>query len=370
MRRRDAFLMVPAAAMSGSAANDTLSVGLIGAGGRGTHDASLLQKHTNARITAVSDIDPNRIAAARKTLALGDAPAYENFHDLLNNKNIDAVLIATPVFLHPEHLEAAIAAGKHIYIEKPAGADAEGARRVLRASDRADRKINITFGFQQRYGPGYRKAHQLVTSGALGRLHFAHSHWIKGTASVLAGDAAPWPKPANDQERVKHWKRWKATFGDYIVETYCHGVDVLNWFLGGHPESAFATGIQAVDRRSDMRDHCTATFTYKANLQATLTGSQVAPIFHREVNERFYGPKGVIETAREYWKHQVSKDAPAEHREPQDITIDALSEFVKRVREGKPENTGVAAAESTLTAIMARDSMDRGREVTWKEVAG
>jgi len=369
MTRRDTFLIVPAAALKASAANDALSVGLIGAGGRGSYDASLLAKHTSARITAVCDIEPARIAAARKTHGAAIA-SYNDFRDLLANKSIDAVLIATPVFLHPEHLEAAIAAGKHVYIEKPAAADAEGARRVRRIADRADRKLNITFSFQQRYGPGYRKAHALAASGGLGPVRFAHSHWIKGTESVSAAGAQPWPQPANGAERVKHWKRWKATFGDYIVETYCHGVDVLNWFLGGHPESALATGVQAVDRRGDMRDHCTATFTYKDNVQATLTGSQVAALFHRDVRESFYGSKGTIETAREFWRHERGKNDIVEEREPRDITIDALAEFVQRVREGRPENAGVSAAESTLTAIMARESMDQRREVTWKEVAG
>lgn len=368
MRRRNAFLILPAAALRSSAANDALSVGLIGAGGRGAYDAGLLVKNTSARITAVCDIEPSRIANAQKQL--GNPKPYADYRDLLADKTVDAVLIATPVFLHPDHLDAAIAAGKHIYIEKPAGADAEGARRVLRLSDRADRKLNITFGFQQRYGPGYRKAHALVTGGALGPIRFAHSHWIKGMPSLNAPGAEPWPKPANEAERVKHWKRWKATFGDYIVETYCHGIDVLNWFLGGHPESAFATGVQVVDRRGDMRDHCTATFTYKDRVQATLTGSQVSALFHRDVHESFYGPKGTIETAREYWKHERGKEDTVEEKEPHDITIDALAEFVRRVKEGKPENEGVSAAESTLTAIMARESMDRGREVTWKEVAG
>ena len=366
MNRRHALLL-SAAAARGSAANSSLSVGLIGAGGRGTFDATQLVKHTPARITAIADIDPAHIARAKKSLDAATATEYGDFRDLLNS-NVDAVLIATPVFLHPEHLEAAIKAGKHIYIEKPAGADVEGCKRVLKAADGADRKLNITFGFQQRYGPGYRKAHALVHSAAFGKLRLAHSHWIKGIPT--SGDEQPAAKPRNEAEKLKHWKVWRETFGDFIVETYCHGVDVLNWFLGGHPEKASGTGSQLVIRRGDQRDHCAVTFTYPGGVQANLTGTQIAPLWHRDVAERFYSANAVVETAREYWKHYRGRNDAIEEREPRDITIDALSEFVKRVQEGRPENTGVSAAESTLTAILARTAMDLGREVTWKEVVG
>ncbi|MBL8218131.1 MAG: Gfo/Idh/MocA family oxidoreductase [Bryobacterales bacterium] len=364
--RRSALLMTAAAAR-GSAANSAIRVGLIGAGGRGTFDASLLVKHTPARITAIADIDPSHIARAKKALNETGAAEYSDFRKLLGSE-VDAVLIATPVFLHPEHLEAAIQSGKHIYIEKPAGADIEGCKRVLKAADGADRRINITFGFQQRYGPAYRKAHAFVHSPAFGRLRFAHSHWIKGVNT--RGEDQPLPKPRNEAEKLKYWKHWRETFGDFIVETYCHGVDVLNWFLGGHPEKASGTGSQLIMKSGDQRDHCSVTFTYHAGVQANLTGSQIAPLWHRDVAERFYGGNAVVETAREYWKLHKGRNETTEEREPRDITIDALSEFVRRVQEGRPENTGVSAAESTLTAILARTAMDLGRDVTWKEIVG
>jgi hypothetical protein len=119
-----------------------------------------------------------------------------------------------------------------------------------------------------------------------------------------------------------------------------------------------------------MRDHCSATFTYAGGVQATLSGSQIAPAFHRDVQERFYFAGDVLETAREYWKHYRSKTEVLHEKEPRDITADALAEFVARVREKRFENAGISAAHSTMTAIMARESMDRGREVTWQEIAG
>ncbi|MGH9657771.1 MAG: Gfo/Idh/MocA family protein [Bryobacteraceae bacterium] len=356
--------VAPFGAVRGTAANSAVTVGLIGSGGRGSHDASLLVKHTGARLVALCDLFDDRIERARKVAAAPDAKAYKNYHDLLAS-SVDAVIIATPVFLHAEHFEAAVKAGKHIYLEKPAAVDVAGCRRIIRAADSADRKLNITFGFQQRYGGGYRKARQLVASGALGPIRQAHAHWLKG---VVTGDEAPHPRPRTPEERIRDWHVWRDTFGDILVETYVHGIDVLNWFLDGHALSAYGTGGRTLDKRGDLMDHCDVTFTYANNVKAMLTGSQITPRFYRSVHEQFFCAKGVVETAREYWTHYRDRNDAVTEREPRDITANAIEEFVRRIQEGKPENTGVRGAESTLTAIMAQMAVDRKREVTWEEV--
>ena len=356
--------MAPLGSAQSTRANSAVTVGLIGSGGRGTHDAGLLVKHTDARLVALCDIFDDRIERARQRLNLTNPKVYKNYKELLAS-DVDAVIIATPVFLHPEHFEAAIAAGKHIYIEKPAGLDVAGCKRVMRAADSADRKLNVAFGFQQRYGPGYRKAHPLVESGAIGKIRMAHAHWIKGT---FTGDERPTPRPANFEEKIRGWHNWRDTFGDIIVETYCHGVDVLNWFLGGHPNSAYGIGGRTAEKRGDIMDHCDVTFTYADGVRAMLTGAQLTPRFFRSVHEQFYGSTGVVETARDYWKHFRDSNEPVIEREPRDITADAIEEFVRRIKEGKPENTAVRGAESTLTAIMAQMAVDKKREITWEEM--
>src|SRR5712692_8308127 len=277
--------VVPLTAVRGSAANSAVTVGLIGSGGRGSFDAGLLVKHTDARLVALCDIFDDRLERARKTIPADDAKTYKNYHDLLAS-DVDAVIIATPVFLHPEHFEAAVQAGKHIYIEKPAGLDAAGCRRVIHAADSAPRNLNITFGFQQRYAPVYLKAKALADSGGIGKIRMAHAHWLKG---AVPPNVKPTPKPATYEEKIREWHVWKDTFGDIIVETYCHGIDVLNWFLGGHPIKAYGTGGRTFEKRGDISDHCDVTFDYAGGVQAALTGSQITPPFYRSVNEQFYG---------------------------------------------------------------------------------
>src|SRR5438445_9479815 len=175
--RRDlinAASLLPAA-VRGTAASSAVTVGLIGSGGRGTFDSSLLVKDPNARLVALCDIFDDRIERAKKSIPIENPKVYKDYHELLAS-DVDAVIIATPVFLHPEHFEAAVKAKKHIYIEKPAGLDVEGCRRVIRSADSADRSINITFGFQQRYGQVYLKAKALADSGGMGNIRIAYSH--------------------------------------------------------------------------------------------------------------------------------------------------------------------------------------------------
>src|SRR2546429_9265353 len=170
--RRDlmnAAALAPIGAVRGTAANSAVKVGLIGAGGRGTFDAGHLVKDPNARLVALCDIFDDRIEQAKKKIPIENPKVYKDYHELLAS-DVDAVIIATPVFLHPEHFEAAVKAKKHIYIEKPAGVDVEGCRRVMRAADSAGSTLNITFGFQQRYGQGHLKAKALADSGAIGKI--------------------------------------------------------------------------------------------------------------------------------------------------------------------------------------------------------
>src|SRR5690349_21607833 len=240
-RRRlvTAAAVVPFSAVRGSAANSAVTVGLIGCGGRGTFDAGLMAKIDGARLVAVADLFPERIESTKARAKVEDAKPYKSGAELLEKSGVNAVIIATPVYLHPEHFEAAVRAKKNIYIEKPAGADVAGVKRLMAAADSADRKLNIAFGFQQRYSPLYRKARQLAESNALGKLTMGHSYWVK---NQISPNKKTEEFPKTEIEKIKQWHEWRELFGDYIVENNCHGIDILNWFLGGHPAKAHGTG--------------------------------------------------------------------------------------------------------------------------------
>jgi myo-inositol 2-dehydrogenase/D-chiro-inositol 1-dehydrogenase len=358
-----AAALLPWQAIRGTAANDAVTIGVIGVGNRGSYDAGVVDKDPRVRVAALCDVSDKQIADTRQKLGSKDVKVYKDYHDLLQS-DVDAVIIATPVFLHPEHFEAAVKSGKHIYIEKPAGADVEGCKRVMRLADAADRKINITFGFQQRYGAVYQNAKKMLDSGAIGKVREVHGQFLKCT---LLGNEPPLPPVKSEADKLANWKLWRSTFGDVIVETYCHNIDAINWFMGGHPSRAFGSGGRTVETRGDIMDHLNVTYDYPDKVQATFIGSQITPKFYRANSEKYIGANGVIETARDFWSYDVGK-GPVTEKSPHDISIDSLEAFVTRVKEGKPENTGVRAAESTLTTILGRMAIDLHREVTWEEM--
>jgi myo-inositol 2-dehydrogenase/D-chiro-inositol 1-dehydrogenase len=244
--------------------------------------------------------------------------------------------------------------------------DVEGCKRVMRAADGADRKLNITFGFQRRYGLGYQKAKQLADSGGIGPIHMGFARFIKSGGAWQQSDKLPPPK--TEKEKIVGWHGWKDLSGDLIVENNVHSIDVLNWFLGGRPLSAIGSGGSTTPKQGDMRDHNFVAFEYPNGVQGQLSGATLAPNGYRDVVEQFFGPAGMIETSENHWRHFRGPRQETTEKSPRNITIDSVAAFVERIRDGKPENTGVRGAESTLTAILGRMAMDRRREVTWDEM--
>ena len=114
-----AAAIVPFAAVAGTAANSAVKVGLLGAGGRGSSLSGYMRSTIRAQLVAVADIQDSQIEKAKKRIPYGNLKVYKDYNEMLAS-DIDAVIIATPVFKHAEHFEAAVKAGKHIYIEKPA----------------------------------------------------------------------------------------------------------------------------------------------------------------------------------------------------------------------------------------------------------
>jgi predicted dehydrogenase len=360
-----AAALVPFAAVRGTAANSAIKVGLIGAGNRGTFVAGMMAKNTPAKVVALCDVVDGKMEKAAQSIGLDHPKLYKDLHQLLSS-DVDAVIIATPVFLHPEHFEAAVKSGKHIYIEKPASVDVAGCKRIIRLADSVDRKINISFGFQRRYAEVYQKAKRLADSGAIGSIRLGHAHFIKSEGA--AAGSRKIPPPTTEMEKIKGWHVWKDLSGDLIVENNVHSIDVLNWFLGGHPVSAIGSGGATLPAPGDSRDHNFVAYDYGNGIQGQLSGTTLASPGYRDVVEQFFGEKGMIETSENHWRHFQGKGQETMEKSPRNITIDSVSAFVSRIAEGKPENTAIRGAESTLTAILGRMAMDLRREISWDEL--
>lgn len=368
LSRRSALSGIAAATAFGSRANSAVNFGIIGTGERGRVVGSMMTRDRRARLSAICDIFPDRLDAARTQVpGADDAKAFGDLNELLAQPSIDAVLIATPVFLHPEHFEAAVKAGKHVYCEKPAGADVAGVKRLLAAAGNADPSRSLVFGFQQRFSPEYIAAERMIRSGSAGDLTQMVSYWMWG------GNAfAPPPRLsryAPKERRLRYWNVNRDTSGDIIVEQDCHGIDVLNWFAGAHPLSAAGAGGRTARRFGDNSDHFEIAYNYSGELKGMLLASQLPPAPYADVKEQFFGTRRAIETSRTYfsWMEAGKRDW---HRteSKREITIDAVEAFFTSIVDNKPINMTRSSAESTLTSILGRMAAALGRTVTWDEM--
>ncbi len=342
----------------GSQANSALSVGLIGCGNRGMYVSGIFAKNEFAKVTHVCDIYPDRIEAA--TGAYSGAKTFTNYQELLESP-VDAVLIATPAFLHPEHFEAAVNARKHIFMEKPAAVDAAGCARVLRAARRADPSKRITVDFQQRYGKDYRRAYEVVRSGELGAIKMIRAAWLGSGPGIKTGHPA-------DQERIRNWFFYRELSGDIIIEQDCHNLDVVHWFCGKIPVKAAGYGSRQSRMYGDVFDTVSVSFQFDDGRILSYSANQLRTPGFSDISETFMCEKGAVNVSRKGYTLWREKGAPEVVETKYDITMDAVNEFIEGARTGKIENAGIHAAESTLMAVMALEACVTGKEKTIGEV--
>lgn len=341
-------------------ANSKISVGLIGTGNRGSYDASIVHSDPRGRITALCDLYDDRIEKAKQTIKVENPTIYRDFEKLLASPDIDAVVIATPPFEHPRMLEAAVQAKKHVYCEKPAGVNIEGVRRVIAAGKKCDPKKNLSFGFQQRYGPVYLEAFKRLQAGDIGQLTNARAYWI-------AGD--PFKRIAYSDPKIEHLRNWfcyRDYSGDFIVEQDCHNFDVLHWFLNTHPVSAVGRGGRKVRTDMEILDHLSLTFTFPDEIHVNFEANQLSPPGFSRVGEQFTGTKGVLDTSRQRLIHTKGPRSVETIESKRDITYDGIESFLQRILDGDVENVAQRSAISTLFAILGRTAIYNNREATWK----
>lgn len=357
-----AFMIAEASQVRGSQANSALSVGLIGCGRRGTAIGGIFVRNEFCKMAAICDIYDDQLAAGSKKFS--GARTFKNYHDLLAS-DVDAVYIAVPVWLHPEVFEAAVKARKHIFMEKPAGADVAGCKRVNEAAKKADKTKRISVDFQQRYGKDYRKAYDIVKSGELGEIKLVRASWLGGGLPVRSGFPA-------GEEKMRNWLFYREHSGDIIVEQNCHNIDVVNWFTGTHPVRVAGYGGRAVRKDiGNILDNLGVTFEFADGRVFSYCSNQFCEGGYGDVSETFICEKGAVNTSRKGYKlyHGPARNSPPEIVETKyDITQDAVNDFIEGARTGKLENAAFSAVESTLTAIMAREAIYSGKEKTWKDV--
>lgn len=358
-----AFSVVAPQSVRGSQANSRISVGLVGVGGRGSFDASIVHADPRAEITALCDLYDDQIEQGKQKIKVANPKVYKDFEQLLAS-DVDAVIIATPPFEHPRMLEAAVQAGKHVYCEKPMGVDPEGCFRVIQTGRRAGPKVNISVGFQQRYASTYLEAEKRIKAGQIGDMVNARAYWISGDPFKR--------RPYDDPEtaRLRNWFSYRQLSGDIIVEQDCHNFDVLHWFMGGVPVSAVGYGGIKVRTSMDILDHLSVAFQWPNEMVVNYEANQYTPRFASKVGEEFTGDKGYISVSRQHMTHVRAVGESETIKPPREVSIDALEAFLDRVETGNYENVAERSARSTMIAILGRTAIYSRQEITWKGLYG
>jgi myo-inositol 2-dehydrogenase/D-chiro-inositol 1-dehydrogenase len=358
------LLILKPQTVRGSQANSALTVGIIGVGNRGTYVGGIFARNEFCKIGAIADIYDDQIEKA--SAKFSGAKTFKSHKELLAS-DVDAVYIATPPYLHPEHFEAAVNAKKHIFLEKPAGVDVAGCKRVLAAAKKADKNKRISMDYQQRYGVDYNAAYDKFKSGELGKLLAVRAAWIGGGLPLRNGHPEA-------EEKVRNWLYYREHSGDILVEQNCHNIDVVNWFTGAHPVRASGFGGQAIRKIGNIMDNLAVTFEYPNGLVLSYSANQFAAGGYYDVSETFLCDKFTINTSRAgyklYNKQQrgADPDVVQSASSKSDITADAVNQFIEGARTGKMENAALWGAESTLSAILGRESIYKGRVMTWDEL--
>lgn len=357
------WTIVNASAVRGTAANSRAKIGLLGAGRRGSRVSRYFVENSGSQMAALADIYDDQIAASKQTLGVSDVQVYKSA-DAILDADIDAVYIATPPYLHPEHFEAAVESGKHILMEKPVAVDPAGVRRVLAAAKKLQPGQNVIVDFQQRFGKDYIEAFERITSGEIGEIGMVRSAWIGSDLPRRDGHAS-------DEEKIRNWLFYSERSGDIIVEQNCHNIDVVRWYTGVHPIKASGHGHRAIRTDiGDIVDSFAVTYELPDGRVYSHSGNQICPRGgYRDVGEYFMGERGTIATTRRGYTVYVEDREPIVKETTYDITKDVIDTFVQAVHgEIAPINMVAEACESTLTAIMGRIAYRTGRTVTWDEV--
>lgn len=387
------LLIVPAATAFGYKANSSLGLGIIGCGGRGTYDGGEFLNNTDVRVTALMDIFEDKVLAARnmfdkKSEAKGygkiaDANLFKGhraYEKLVQAKDVDLVLVTSPPYFHPDHLEAAVSAGKHVYLEKPVATDVTGCLKVANIGKKYNGKVSMHVGFQKRYDVGYQGMIERIHAGEIGDI-------ILGQTFYYTNDLGRQNKPGmSDLEaRIRNWVFDRALSGDILVEQNIHILDIVNWALKSHPIKATGTGGRALRKQVDgvpadflCNDHFILTYTYPGDVHISFNSNQFKNKGYRQSGERFFGTKGASDSLQsgpatinynEVKEGQKTADKIDCGKVDLHLAVGTkMKALVESIKSGKFDNQCDVGAETTLTTILGRMAAYEGREVSWEKM--
>jgi myo-inositol 2-dehydrogenase / D-chiro-inositol 1-dehydrogenase len=381
----------------GYQANSAVRLGLLGCGNRGTAVATSFSNNTSAQVVALADMFPDRLASRhdhfnKVNAGLGRTSidggllfhGPHAFEQLAASQQVDLIQISTPPFFHVQHLETAVAAGKHVYCEKPVGIDIRQAKHALEIAKRVNSTQSVDVGFQCRSAPPIAAiADRIKGGGALGKIVA-----VTGNYNAPASQEVTHPGISHDEYRLRNWLWDRALSGDILVEQNIHIIDLCNWLVGAHPLKATATGGRNVlNHFGDCWDNYQVDYTYPDAVHFSFSSTQFGTDGKFDAGLKLFGASGsaavpysgpIEITGANAWKWgESAATAPGSGQFAANGSFLENLEFADRDKErtfidsitsGPVHNQIAAGVETALSCMLGRMAGYTQEETTWDDL--
>jgi len=363
--------------------SDRVRVGAIGSGGRGSYLISQF-KEIGAEVAGVCDVYQTNLDRGLAAASTG-AKGYSDYRRVLDEKALDAVIVATPDHWHARMVIDAVRAGKDVYVEKPLCHEIPEGLEMVKAVRETKRILQV--GTQRRSSPLFTEAREIVRSGDLGPIRLVTSQWLNYQEGLskqkLKGDLdwkqwlGPAPQREADPERFFNWYYYFDYSGGLLVGQAAHIVDCIQWFMdAGAPLAVTCTGGKVDLEGAEIPETASMAMEFPENFLAIFTLGYKAMRYHWSQDQwkQFHGTKARFDMMREGYAlyPQSSKIIEKPSREKQELgsfepaSRAHIRNFLDCVRSRQEPNAPVEAGLNTaITLAMAMDSLRSGRRIRW-----
>ena len=365
-----------------AAKNETIRVGLIGCGGRGTGAASqALQADPNVKLVAMGDMFQDRLDKSLKSLnavpevdGKVDVPKDRQFvgwdaYEKVLKAGVDSVILTTPPHFRPAHIRAAIDMGKHVFAEKPVAVDAPGVRSVLETCEMARKKgLSVVSGLCLRYGYAFQEIMKRIHGGEIGDVHTLYANDYRG--GIWYKERQPdW---TDMHYHMRNWYYYTWLSGDFNVEQHVHYLDICAWAKGQYPAKAIGMGGRIVrndEKYGNIFDHHSVVYEFEDGARMNSNTRQIRGC-KSDMSAQVIGSEGMAninERRRGIYIEKPGKERWTYTGKSNNFYQTEHDEMMAGIRAGKPLNNGEYMAKSTLLAIMGRMATYTGRQITWEQ---
>ena len=369
--------------LKGAPKGKKLKAGLVGSGARGTGAAiNFISAGPDLEIIALADLFQLKLDECRERFESFDLPippencfaGFDGYKKLMAIDDIDVVILATPPKFRPEHFLEAVINNKHVFMEKPVAVDSTGIRSIITTGRKAAAiGLNVVTGTQRRHQEDYIETYKQVVNGAIGRITSAKAFWNQDHVWFRLREPG-W----NDMEyMIRNWNNYCWLCGDHILDTHVHNIDVINWFMGKHPEKAIGYGGRHRRVTGDQYDFFSVDFDYGNGVSSHSMCRQIDSCANG-TGEVIMGTEGYTNcqnaiwdlNGKVKWQFEYPKDENGNPTNSVKIPpyVQEHMHLVWAIRTGNYVNEAEQTAYSTLTAIMGRTAAYTGRLILWDDI--